>query len=78
MSDRILVTGVTGYISGRLVHRLLEGGIPCALFRAGAAADDKGIKPRGEFTAVTLAITKKPGANAVDIARQIAGSAWKN
>jgi len=34
----------------------------------GPAASDKQIKAKGEFTAVTLAITKKPGANAVDIA----------
>jgi len=34
----------------------------------GPAADDKGIKARGEFTAVTVAISKKPGANAVEVA----------
>ena len=34
----------------------------------GPAASDKQITAKGEFTAVTLAITKKPGANAVDIA----------
>src|SRR3990172_3920645 len=37
----------------------------------GPAAQDKQIKANGEFTAVTLAITKKPGANAVDVARQL-------
>ncbi len=38
---------------------------------AGPAAEDKQIKARGEFTAVTLAVTKKPGANAVEIAGQL-------
>jgi len=37
----------------------------------GPAAQDKQIKVKGEFTAVTLAITKKPGANAVDVAKQL-------
>ncbi|MDO8262492.1 MAG: efflux RND transporter permease subunit [Gallionella sp.] len=37
----------------------------------GPAAADKQIKARGEFTAVTMAITKKPGANAVEIAEQL-------
>src|SRR3972149_189817 len=37
----------------------------------GPAARDKQIKANGEFTAVTLAITKKPGADAVDVARQL-------
>ena len=37
----------------------------------GSAAADKQIKAKGEFTAVTLAITKKPGANAVEIAEQL-------
>ena len=38
---------------------------------AGPAAEDKQIKARGEFTAVTVAITKKPGANAVEIADKL-------
>lgn len=37
----------------------------------GPAADDKHMKAKGEFTAVTIAITKKPGANAVDVANHI-------
>ncbi|HEX5338003.1 MAG TPA: efflux RND transporter permease subunit [Gallionella sp.] len=37
----------------------------------GMAAGDKQIKASGEFPAVTVAITKKPGANAVDIANQL-------
>ena len=37
-------------------------------FGTGPAAQDKTINERGEFTAVTVAITKKPGANAVEIA----------
>ncbi|WP_343282993.1 efflux RND transporter permease subunit [Ferriphaselus sp. R-1] len=38
---------------------------------AGAAAGDKGIAAHGEFTAVTVAVTKKPGENAVDIANAL-------
>ncbi|MDD2914117.1 MAG: efflux RND transporter permease subunit [Gallionella sp.] len=38
---------------------------------AGPAAADKQIKASGEFTAVTVAITKKPGTNAVKIAEQL-------
>ena len=34
----------------------------------GPAAQDKQIKEKGEFTAVTVAISKKPGANAVEVA----------
>ena len=37
----------------------------------GPAAGDKQIKAKGEFPAITVAITKKPGANAVDIADQL-------
>ena len=37
----------------------------------GAAAGDKGIQAKGEFTAVTVAVTKKPGGNAVDIANKL-------
>ncbi len=37
----------------------------------GAAAGDKNIKAKGEFTAVTVAVTKKPGENAVDIADKL-------
>jgi len=37
----------------------------------GAAAGDKGIKARGEFGAVTVAVTKKPGENAVDVADKL-------
>ena len=37
----------------------------------GPAAEDKQIKAKGEFTAVTVAITKKPGANAVEIADKL-------
>ncbi|MGB8409365.1 MAG: efflux RND transporter permease subunit [Gallionella sp.] len=38
---------------------------------SGPAAADEQIKAKGEFTAVTLAITKKPGANAVVIADKL-------
>ncbi len=37
----------------------------------GMAAADKQITARGKFPAVTLAITKKPGANAVEIADRL-------
>ncbi|MDX1252659.1 MAG: efflux RND transporter permease subunit [Gammaproteobacteria bacterium] len=37
----------------------------------GPAAQDKGIAVRGQFPAVTLAIAKKPGTNAVAIADQV-------
>jgi multidrug efflux pump subunit AcrB len=37
----------------------------------GAAAGDKNIKTQGEFGAVTLAVTKKPGENAVDVANKL-------
>ncbi|MDP2760016.1 MAG: efflux RND transporter permease subunit [Sideroxyarcus sp.] len=36
---------------------------------SGAAAQDKDIQAQGEFAAVTVAITKKPGENAVQVAR---------
>jgi len=38
---------------------------------AGAAAADKGITAKGEYTAVTVAISKKPGANAVAVAEKL-------
>ncbi|OGT00458.1 MAG: multidrug transporter AcrB [Gallionellales bacterium RIFCSPLOWO2_02_FULL_59_110] len=37
-------------------------------FGTGPAAADKQIEAQGKFTAVTVAVTKKPGANAVEIA----------
>ncbi|OGT13815.1 MAG: multidrug transporter AcrB [Gallionellales bacterium RIFCSPLOWO2_12_FULL_59_22] len=37
-------------------------------FGTGPAAADKQIEAHGKFTAVTVAVTKKPGANAVEIA----------
>ncbi|MHB8474198.1 MAG: efflux RND transporter permease subunit [Gammaproteobacteria bacterium] len=42
-----------------------------AWFGTGPAATSKGIKIHGEFPAVTLAIAKKPGTNAVTIANQV-------
>jgi multidrug efflux pump subunit AcrB len=38
---------------------------------AGASAADKGIKAKGEFTAVTIQVSKKPGENAVEIADRL-------
>ncbi len=40
-------------------------------FGTGPAAATKGIAVQGEFPAVTLAIAKKPGVNAVDVADQL-------
>ncbi|MDH4284428.1 MAG: efflux RND transporter permease subunit, partial [Gallionellaceae bacterium] len=37
----------------------------------GPAAAGKGIQAQGEFTAVTVAVTKKPGENAVDVAEKL-------
>jgi len=37
----------------------------------GPAAADKGIAVRGEFPAVTVAVSKKPGTNAVTVADQV-------
>jgi multidrug efflux pump subunit AcrB len=38
---------------------------------SGAAAAEKGINAQGEFTAVTLSVTKKPGENAVEVATNL-------
>jgi multidrug efflux pump subunit AcrB len=38
---------------------------------AGMAAGDKNIRAKGEFTAITVAVTKKPGENAVDVADRL-------
>ncbi len=40
-------------------------------FGTGPAAADKGIVQQGVYPAVTLAIAKKPGENAIDIANQV-------
>ena len=40
-------------------------------FGTGAAAETKGITARGDFPAVTIAIAKQPGTNAVDISNQV-------
>ncbi|MEJ2554029.1 MAG: efflux RND transporter permease subunit, partial [Gammaproteobacteria bacterium] len=40
-------------------------------FGTGAAAQKKGIEAKGEFPAVTIAVAKKPGTNAVEIADRI-------
>jgi len=42
-----------------------------AWFGTGPAAKAKGINERGEFPAVTIAIAKQPGSNAVGIANQV-------
>ncbi len=40
-------------------------------FGTGPAAADKGIDTHGRFPAVTIAIAKKPGSNAIEVADQI-------
>ncbi|MFV2033344.1 MAG: efflux RND transporter permease subunit, partial [Gammaproteobacteria bacterium] len=40
-------------------------------FGAGPAAADKKIEARGRYPAVTIAIAKKPGSNAIDVADQL-------
>lgn len=40
-------------------------------FGAGPAATDKGVNAAGQFPAVTLAVAKKPGTNAVAVASQV-------
>lgn len=42
-----------------------------AWFGTGPAAADKGINSRGRYPAVTLAIAKKPGTNAIDVSTQV-------
>ena len=37
----------------------------------GPAADNKGVDARGSFPAVTIAVAKKPGSNAVDISNKL-------
>ena len=40
-------------------------------FGSGPAAGDKNIEARGRFPAVTIAVAKKPGSNAIDVAGQV-------
>jgi len=42
-------------------------------FGTGPAAADKGIDVNGRFPAVTLAIAKKPGSNAIEVADEVIG-----
>jgi len=42
-----------------------------AWFGSGPAAQDAGIQARGRFPAVTIAIAKKPGSNAIAVADQV-------
>ena len=71
-----LVVGVSGaspvYLSD--VARIVDGPptpVRYVWFGTGPAASTKGIAATGEFPAVTLAVTKKPGENAVDVARNV-------
>ncbi len=40
-------------------------------FGTGQAIAEKGVMARGEFPAVTIAVAKQPGTNAVDVAEQV-------
>jgi len=42
-------------------------------FGTGPAAADKGIGVSGQFPAVTLAVAKKPGSNAIEVADEVIG-----
>ena len=42
-------------------------------FGTGPAAADKGIEVNGRFPAVTLAVAKKPGSNAIEVANEVIG-----
>ncbi|MBS0325145.1 MAG: efflux RND transporter permease subunit [Proteobacteria bacterium] len=71
-----LVVGASGgrpvYLSD--VARVVDGPPPPARYvwiGAGPAAGQVGIGASGEFPAVTVSITKKPGENAVDVADRL-------
>ncbi len=71
-----LVVGVAGgnpvYLSD--VARIVDGPPPptrYAWLGTGLGAPTKGIAATGEFPAVTIAVTKKPGENAVDVADRL-------
>jgi len=73
---RQLVVGVSDGkpVFLRDIAEVLDGGDQPGSYvwmGTGPAAGDKQIKARGEFTAVTVAITKKPGANAVEVADKL-------
>ena len=56
------------------VARIVDGPPPPARYvwlGAGAAAKSVGIEAHGEFPAVTVTVTKKPGENAVDVADRL-------
>ncbi len=71
-----LVVGVAGgnpiYMSD--VARIVDGPPPPSRYvwlGTGPGAPAKGIAGSGEFPAVTIAVTKKPGENAVDVAERL-------
>ena len=71
-----LVVGATGgnpiYLSD--VARIVDGAPPPTRYvwlGTGAGAAKKGIDRQGEFPAVTIAVTKKPGENAADVAKRV-------
>jgi multidrug efflux pump subunit AcrB len=67
---------VVGAVERRPVHlgdvaEVVDGPLQPARYAwigTGPAAADKGLAGRGEFPAVTIQVTKKPGENAVDVA----------
>ncbi len=71
-----LVVGVSGsnpvYLSD--VAKIVDGPptpVRYVWFGTGPEAAAKGIAATGEFPAVTIAVTKKPGENAVDVAERL-------
>jgi len=71
-----LVVGVTGGkpVFLREVAEVIDGADQPSSYvwlGTGPAAGDKGIAAQGEFGAVTVSVTKKPGENAVDIANKL-------
>jgi multidrug efflux pump subunit AcrB len=75
-----LVVGVADgnpvYLSD--IARVVDGPPPPARYvwlGAGPGAPTRGIATTGEFPAVTIAVTKKPGENAVDVAARLVARA---
>jgi multidrug efflux pump subunit AcrB len=71
-----LVVGVTGGkpVFLREVAEVIDGADQPSSYvwlGTGPAAGDKAITAQGEFGAVTVSVTKKPGENAVDIANKL-------
>jgi multidrug efflux pump subunit AcrB len=78
-SARDVASLVVGVADGNPVYlsdvaRIIDGPPPPLRYvwlGTGPGASTKGIVASGEFPAVTIAVTKKPGENAVEIARRV-------